>query len=115
MANAYFQIPELRGFEKFSEGRMCEEMPRITPKICGVCPGAHHMASAKACDAVYGVTIPSAARKLRELLPPGLPLVVGGAAAPAYRTTLEAIEAAVLPDLTALRQALRERGAAATS
>jgi DNA-binding transcriptional MerR regulator/methylmalonyl-CoA mutase cobalamin-binding subunit len=53
--------------------------------------------------------------QLRELLPPGLPLLVGGAAAPAYRTTLEAIEAAVLLDLTALRQALRERGAAATS
>ncbi len=67
VADAYLQVVELRGFEKFCEGRPVEEMPRITPKICGVCPGAHHMASAKACDAVYGVTIPPTARKLREL------------------------------------------------
>ncbi len=65
--DAYLQVVELRGFEKFCQGRPVEEMPRITPKICGVCPGAHHMASAKACDAVYGVEIPPAARKLREL------------------------------------------------
>lgn len=67
VADAYLQVVELRGFEKFCEGRPVEEMPRITPKICGVCPGAHHMASAKACDAVYGVAIPPAAEKLREL------------------------------------------------
>jgi F420-non-reducing hydrogenase large subunit len=65
--DAYFQVIEFRGFEKFCEGRYVEELPRITPKICGVCPGAHHMASSKACDAVYGVNIPSTARKLREL------------------------------------------------
>ena len=67
VADAYLQVVELRGFEKFCQGRPVEELPRITPKICGVCPGAHHMASAKACDAVYGVTIPPAARKLRQL------------------------------------------------
>ena len=65
--DAYLQVVELRGFEKFCEGRYVEELPRIMPKICGVCPGAHHMASAKATDAVYGVKIPSAAKKLREL------------------------------------------------
>ncbi len=68
LANAYFQVPELRGFEVFAKGRPVEEMPRITTRICGVCPDAHHMAAAKAADAVYGVTIPSAARKLRELM-----------------------------------------------
>ena len=66
--NVYFQVPELRGFEKFCEGHPVEELARITTRICGVCPEAHHMASAKAADAVYGVEIPSAARKLRELL-----------------------------------------------
>jgi len=64
---AYFQVPELRGFEKFCQGRPAEEMPLITPRICGVCPGAHHMASAKACDGVFGVEPPPAGRKLREL------------------------------------------------
>ncbi len=68
VANAYLIIPELRGFEKFAEGRPVEEMPRITPRICGVCPEAHHIASAKACDAVYHVEVPPAGRKLRELL-----------------------------------------------
>jgi len=67
VANAYLQIPELRGFEKFCEGRPVEELPRITPRICGVCPAAHHMASTKATDAVYHVDPPPAAKKLREL------------------------------------------------
>jgi len=67
VANAYLQVPELRGFEKFCEGRPVEELPRITPRICGVCPSAHHMASTKATDAVYHVDPPSAAKKLREL------------------------------------------------
>jgi F420-non-reducing hydrogenase large subunit len=68
VANAYLIIPELRGFERFAEGRPVEEMPRITPRICGVCPEAHHMASAKACDAVYHVEVPPTGKKLRELL-----------------------------------------------
>ena len=60
--NTYFVIPELRGFEKFCEGRPVEELARITPRICGVCPEAHHMASAKAADDVYKVKIPSPAK-----------------------------------------------------
>ncbi len=68
VANAYLVIPELRGFEKFAEGRPVEEMARITPRICGVCPEAHHIASAKAADAVYHVEVPPTGRKLRELL-----------------------------------------------
>jgi F420-non-reducing hydrogenase large subunit len=47
---AYFQVPELRGFESFCVGRHAEEMPNITNRICGVCPEAHHMAAAKALD-----------------------------------------------------------------
>jgi len=65
---AYFQVPELRGFEKFAQGRPAEEMPQITSRICGVCPTAHHMASTKALDALYQVTPPPAARKIRELV-----------------------------------------------
>lgn len=65
--NAYLIIPELRGFEKFLEGRPVEELPILTPRICGVCPEAHHAASAKACDAVYGVAIPPAAEVIRRL------------------------------------------------
>ncbi len=68
VANSYFQIPELRGFERFCVGRPVEEMPLLTSRICGVCPEAHHMAAAKAADAVYHVDPPPAAKKLRELL-----------------------------------------------
>jgi F420-non-reducing hydrogenase large subunit len=65
--NAYLQIPELRGFEKFAEGRLVEDMPQITQRICGVCPEAHHMAATKALDALFHVDPPSPAKKLREL------------------------------------------------
>ena len=68
VANTYFQIPELRGFERFCVGRPVEEMPLLTNRICGVCPEAHHMAAAKAADAVYHVEPPRAALLLRELL-----------------------------------------------
>jgi len=66
--NAYLQIPELRGFERFCIGRRAELMPQITSRICGVCPVAHHMASTKALDACFNVEPPSAAKKLRELM-----------------------------------------------
>ncbi len=65
--NVYLQIPELRGFEQFSVGRPAEEMPRITNRICGVCPEAHHMAATKALDALYHVEPPSVTKKIREL------------------------------------------------
>ncbi len=65
---AYFQIPELRGFEKFCEGRPAEEMPRITTRICGVCPTAHHMASTKALDDLFKVEPTETAKKIRELM-----------------------------------------------
>jgi len=65
---AYLQIPELRGFEKFSEGRPAEEMPRITTMICGVCPTAHHIAATKALDDLWRVEPTSAAKKIRELM-----------------------------------------------
>ena len=65
---AYFQVPELRGFEKFAEGRPAEDMPQITSRICGVCPTAHHMAATKALDALYQVDPPPAAKKIRELV-----------------------------------------------
>ncbi len=67
VANAYLQVPELRGFETFCQGRPVEEMPRITTRLCGVCPGAHHIASVKATDAVYQVEPTPTAKKIRDL------------------------------------------------
>jgi len=67
VADTQVKIVELRGFEKFCVGRPVEELTRIVTSICGVCPWSHHLASAKANDAVFGVTPPPAGRKLREL------------------------------------------------
>lgn len=67
VSDTQVNVLELRGFEKFCIGKPVEEMPRITTRICGVCPWSHHNASAKATDAVFGVDPPPAAKKLREL------------------------------------------------
>ena len=63
-----FHVTQYRGFEVFTHGRDFREMPVITPRICGICPVSHHLASAKACDEIMGVTITPAAHKLRELM-----------------------------------------------
>ena len=68
VAEARFSVVEFRGVEKFCEGRLFWEMPQITSRICGICPVSHHLAAAKACDAVLGVEIPPAAQRLRELM-----------------------------------------------
>ncbi|UCD04903.1 MAG: Ni/Fe hydrogenase subunit alpha [candidate division WOR-3 bacterium] len=68
VAHACLQIPELRGYERFSIGRLAEEMPRITETICGVCPTTHHTCSGKALDDLYGVEPPPAAKKIRDFI-----------------------------------------------
>ncbi len=68
VSRAYFQIPELRGFEKFLVGRQVEDAPQITSRICGVCPTAHHTAATKALDDLFNVKPPETARKIREMI-----------------------------------------------
>ena len=68
VSGAEFHVVEFRGFEKFCEGRSYTEMPGITPRICGICPVSHLLASAKAGDAIMAVSIPPAADKLRRLM-----------------------------------------------
>jgi NAD-reducing hydrogenase large subunit len=63
-----FHVTQVRGFEKFTEGRPFYEMPGITARICGICPVSHLLASAKACDAIMAVRIPTPATLLRELI-----------------------------------------------
>ena len=65
--DCYFQIPELRGFERFVVGRPIEELPRLVTRICGVCPASHHMASAKAVDGCFGGEVAPLAIKLRRM------------------------------------------------
>ncbi len=68
VSDAQFHVTQIRGFEKFVEGRPYYEMPSITARICGICPVSHLLASSKACDSIMAVGIPEAAAKLRELL-----------------------------------------------
>lgn len=122
--DAFFQTVEFRGYEKFLQGMPIEEVPRTVSTICGVCRAVHFTASMKASDGVYGVTPPSAGRKLRELFfnahyvedhavilyALGFPdFVVGPEASPAVRNVVGLIQA-VGADVGKL--VLRKRGLA---
>lgn len=65
---ALFHVTQLRGFEKFVEGRPFQEMPSLMARICGICPVSHLVASAKAGDMLMSVRIPPAAAKLRRII-----------------------------------------------
>jgi NAD-reducing hydrogenase large subunit len=68
VAGTEFHVTQIRGFEKFTEGRPYYEMPAITARVCGICPVSHLLASSKACDAIMAVRIPPTGRKLREMI-----------------------------------------------
>lgn len=68
VVDAHLHITQFRGFEKFCEGRPYYEMPYIVARICGICPVSHSLASAKACDAIWGVKVPYAGDLLRRVM-----------------------------------------------
>src|SRR5512143_3712874 len=68
VSSTNFHVTQVRGFEKFVEGRPYYEMPAITARICGICPVSHLLASVKACDSIMAVQLPETAVKLRELM-----------------------------------------------
>ena len=68
VADARFHVTQLRGFEKFCEGRPFYEMPSLVERICGICPISHSLASAQACDAILGIRVPKAGQDLRRML-----------------------------------------------
>ena len=71
LVDSQVKVVELRGFEKFLVGRPVEEMPLITPRMCGICHTPHHICSAKAVDRTFGLLpsdLPPTAFKLRKLL-----------------------------------------------
>ncbi len=120
---AFMHVNEFRGFEKFCEGRLYFEMPQITPRICGICPVSHHLAAAKAGDALTGQTPPRPASLLRELMHMGQviqshgmhffelagpDLLLGFDAAPEIRNVVGLIGAD--PDLTVKAVMLRKFG-----
>jgi NAD-reducing hydrogenase large subunit len=66
--DAHFHVTQVRGFERFSQGRPYYEMPSLMARICGICPVSHLIASAKACEAIMSVRIPHTAAQLRRML-----------------------------------------------
>ncbi len=62
-----FNITTTRFFEKLCEGRFAEHVPRITSRICGICPVPHHIAATKSVEDAWDVEIPRPAYKLRQL------------------------------------------------
>ncbi|HSM25465.1 MAG TPA: Ni/Fe hydrogenase subunit alpha [Anaerolineaceae bacterium] len=121
--HAYLHVNEFRGFEKFCEGRMVFEMPLITPRICGICPVSHHLAAAKAGDAVLGAPPPRPASLLRELMHMGQiiqshgmhffelagpDLLLGFDADPVIRNVVGLVQNA--PDITVKAVQLRKYG-----
>jgi NAD-reducing hydrogenase large subunit len=66
--NAQFHVTQVRGFERFAQGRPYYEMPSLMARICGICPVSHLIASAKACEAIMSVRIPHTAAQLRRML-----------------------------------------------
>ena len=66
--DAHFHVTQVRGFERFSQGRPFYEMPALMARICGICPVSHLIASAKACEAIMSVKIPHTAAQLRRML-----------------------------------------------
>lgn len=57
-----------RLFEGILVGRTAEEAHWITPRICGVCPIAHNLASLGAIEDAYGIKINETSRLLRRLM-----------------------------------------------
>ena len=71
--DCYFQIPELRGFERFVVGRPIEELPRIVTRICGVCPASHHLAARQGRRRLLRRRVPAARpQAARDVLPGAL-------------------------------------------
>jgi NAD-reducing hydrogenase large subunit len=65
---ANFHVTQVRGFERFAEGRPFYEMPNLMARICGICPVSHLIASARACESIMSLRIPYTAAQLRRML-----------------------------------------------
>lgn len=66
---ARLHIVEFRGFERFIEGRLMQEVPVLVQRLCGICPVSHHLVAAKAMDQIIGAhSLTPTADKMRRLM-----------------------------------------------
>ncbi len=59
---------QFRGFENILVGRDPKDASYLTQRICGVCPVSHGMAATLALESAAGMTVPSNARIMRNLV-----------------------------------------------
>jgi coenzyme F420-reducing hydrogenase alpha subunit len=68
LEEASWQVVETpRYFEVMLKGKHYTTAPILTARICGICSIGHCLASLRATERVFGITIPEAAAKLRLL------------------------------------------------
>lgn len=71
VVDSKFIVDEFRGFERFIQGRPYWEVPVLVQRLCGICPVSHHLAAAKAIDAIVGVgpmELTPTGEKMRRLM-----------------------------------------------
>lgn len=61
-----FEPPRL--FEKFLEGRSCDEVPDMVARICGICPVAYQMSAVNALESLFGTEPGPWVRAMRRVL-----------------------------------------------
>ena len=65
---ARMEVPDFRGFEKFTQGRRIEFVPTLVSRICGLCCASHQVASLKALEAALDVSLPRSIELLRQII-----------------------------------------------
>lgn len=63
-----FEIGSNRGFESFLIGKKINDVPKIVSRICGLCYASQTIASCKAIENLFEITIPKQSILLRYLL-----------------------------------------------
>ncbi|MDO8123282.1 MAG: nickel-dependent hydrogenase large subunit [Candidatus Hermodarchaeota archaeon] len=67
ITNVIYNMPTARDFKGVIIGQQVKDLPKIVPRICGICPVAHRIGAVKAIESASEVSIPPVAELLREL------------------------------------------------
>lgn len=68
ITQAYSAGTMFRGIELILQGRDPRDAGLLAMRICGVCTGVHYWTSIRAVENAFGVTIPTNARLVRNLI-----------------------------------------------
>ena len=62
-----YRLPNTRDFQNILIGQYIEDLPKIVPRICGICPIAHRIGAVKALEVTFDISPPHIAEIIREL------------------------------------------------